>query len=171
MKKVILTAFIFALMLVSGCKKENALVPVMPTDIISEAEAEAVIAEDYDIILEHNAVVDMGNNTYKASYISEPVGAGDPVIVEVTYPSESLSGSEIKKLYFKSYDSRVNKRKIEGVGSEAFIAFPTLNILEEGHLIRITAGSGDTREQLDMLLSLGQTAVDNLRSYLNSNDD
>lgn len=170
MKRALLTVFAICSVFISGCKKDDIPEPVKPTDIISKAEAQAVAGDGYELILEYGAVVDLGNNTYKSSYVSEVLGKGDPIIVEVTYPSETLSRNDIKKIYFKSYDSRVNKREINGIGSEAFVAFPTLNILEDGHFIRITAGSGDTREQLDMLLSLGRTAVGNLQKYLNNDN-
>lgn len=170
MKRTLLAVFVICLVFMAGCKKDVMQESVKPTDIISKTEAQAVVGDGYKLILEYDAVVDSGNNTYKASYISETLGEGDPVIVEVTYPSETLSKNDIKKIYFKSYDNRVNKRKISGVGSEAFVAFPALNILEDGHLIRITAGSGDTREQLDMLLSLGRIAVDNLHKCLDNDN-
>lgn len=166
MKKVFLTAFLLVLVFAGGCKNNKTLEPVKPTNVISLSEAQKAIGDEYELELEYDAVVDLGNNTYVATYISNPLGSGDPVVVEVMYPSEELSGSDIKKIYFSSYDNRVNKRKIKGVGSEAFVAFPTLNILEKGHLIRITAGSGDTKEQLDLLLSLGNIAVNNLHNYL-----
>ncbi len=166
MKKVLLTAITLCFMFVCGCKNNKTSEPVKPTDVISLSEAQAVVGDKYELVLEYDAVVDLGNNTYKATYISNPLGAGDPVIVEVMHPSDEFSGSDIKKIYFSGYDNRVNKRKIKGVGSEAYVAFPTLNILEDGHLIRITAGSGDTKEQLDILLNLGNIAVNNLHNYL-----
>ena len=166
MKNVFLVACAMSLVFAGGCKNNKTLEPVKPTNIISLAEAQTAVGDEYELELQYDAVVDLGDNAYKATYISTQLGAGDPVIVEVMYPSEELSSSDIKKIYFSAYDNRVNKRKIKGIGSDAFVAFPTLSILEDGHLIRITAGSGDTKEQLDLLLALGNVAVNNLHEYL-----
>ena len=168
MKKFLLITFALCMIFIGGCKNKKPLAPIKPTDILSLAEVSSAVGDEYDLELKYGAVLDLGNNTFKATYASNPLGSGDPVIVEVMYPSEELSGSDIKKIYFSAYDNRVNKRKIKGVGSEAFVAFPTLSILEDGHLVRITAGSGDTKEQLDLLLSLGNIAVNNLHEYLDN---
>lgn len=165
MYKLFVILFVISLFTVGCVKVESDPVPVKPTDLISESEAEAAVG-DCDLMLQYDAVLDLGDNEYLASYYAEPLGSVDPVIVSVTCPSKEFTNNEIKKLYTDSYSARDNKRKVRGLGAEAFVAFPTLNIYEEGHLIKITAGSGDTQEQLDLLISLGQTAVKNLHIYL-----
>ena len=169
MHKFFAVLFVLSFFVISGCDdKKVETAPIKPTDIISKAEVEKVL-DGADVILEHGAVVDLGNNVYKASYLPNPLGSGDPVYVTVMYPSNNLSANEIKKIYTDSYSVRDNKKKIRGIGDGAFVAFPSLNIYEDGHLIKITAGSGDTQQQLDLLLELGQIAVKNLHTYLDNN--
>ena len=169
MRKALLLLVAATVCLLFGCSKEkDEPTPVKPTDIISESDAETAVG-GHDLSLEHNAVIDMGNNTLKVSYYPEPLGSFDPVTVVVTYPGGDLTENDIKDLYTESYLLRDNKKKIRGIGAGAFVAFPAISIYEDGHLIKITAGSGDTKEQLDLLLSLGQTAVDNLHKFLEEN--
>ena len=157
---------LISILILCGCSaKKSDVVPVKPTDIISEAEAESALG-GVDLNLEFDAVVDLNNNTYKATYLPDPIGSIDPVIVKVIYPSEELSEGDVKGLYNEAYASRMNKRKIEGIGESAYVAFPSINIFDRGHFITITAGSGDTQKQLDLLLSLGKTAITNLDKYL-----
>lgn len=154
------------ILILCGCSaKKSDVIPVKPTDIISEAEAEFAL-DGVDLNLEFDGVVDLNNNTYKATYLPDPLGSVDPIIIKVTYPSKDLSDGDIKDLYNQSYASRVNKRKIEGIGESAYVAFPSLNIFDRGHFITITAGSGDTQRQLELLLNLGKTAINNLDKYL-----
>lgn len=168
MRIAVFTLITIICVLAGGCGKKTTFYPVMPTDILSEKEVEVAIESEFDYFLEHEAVVDLGNNTYRASYYPDPLGSDDPVIVEVTIPDENLLRSDIKNLYLKSYDSRINKRKIDGVGEDAFVAFPTLTVYDRGYLICITAGAGDTKEQLDTLLTLGQKAIRNFHNYLDN---
>ena len=166
MNKFFSGILLLSVLIIAGCEKKDANVPpVKPTDIISEAEAEFAVGGT-DLSLEFDAVVDLGDNTYKATYLTNPLGGGDPVIVKVVYPSLELTEGDIKTRFNDGYSSRVNKRKIEGIGESAYVAFPTLNIYDRGHIINITAGSGDTQKQLDLLISLGKTAVANLDNYL-----
>lgn len=169
MRKALLMLMAVSVCLLFGCSKnKEELKPVKPTDVISESDAEAAVGGQ-DVFLEHNAVIDMGDNTFKVSYYPVPVGSLDPITVIVTYPGGDLTENDIKDLYTESYLLRDNKKKIRGIGAGAFVAFPNITIYEDGHLIKITAGSGDTKEQLDLLLSLGQTAVDNLHKFLEEN--
>ena len=167
MYKMLVAVMFVTSLLLCGCNDSKELAPVKPTDLISEKEAETAMG-GADLVLEHDAVVNLGNNEFVASYYGEPLGSADPVIVSVIYPSAELSEPQIKEMYTDSYSARDNKKKIRGLGAGAFVAFPTINIYEDGHLIKITAGSGDTKEQLDLLISLGQIAVDNLHTYLHS---
>ena len=166
MRKFFVNLLLIPLLILSGCSKDKSDVPpVKPTDLISETEAEFALGGT-DLSLEFNGVVDLGDNTYKITYLPTPLGSDDPVIVKVIYPSDDLNEGDVKSLYNQAYSSRVNKRKIEGIGESAYVAFPSLNIYDRGHFITITAGSGDTQKQLDLLLNLGKTAVNNLDKYL-----
>lgn len=167
MNKFFVIVLLISAMLMCGCnKKETVIPPVMPTDIITKEDAEAAIGGNYELKLNYDAVVCIDDNSYKASYIAEPIGSGDPVFVTVTSPSESLPESSVKELYKSGYEGRTKKKKVEGLGEEAYIAFPSINIYQNGYYIVITAGSGDTQEQIDLLISLGKTAVENLGMYL-----
>ena len=167
MKNIIyLLIFVFPF-LMGGCSsKKDIIEPIKPTHIISESEAQEITGCD-NLKLEYGAVVDMGENTYKASYLSEPLGEADPVIVTIIYPSETITETDIKEIYEKGYDSRHSKRRIEGIGDRAYVSFPAINILMGGHLIKITAGSGETKEQLETLINLGKRAVNNFELYYN----
>lgn len=151
------------LMLMGCFGGEPKTEPIKPVQLISQSEAEQICGSS--LTLQYGAVVDMGNNTYTASYYSEPVGKADPVIVTVIYPSNEITETAIKQIYEDGYNSRDSKRRIDGIGDDAYVAFPSLSILKGGHLIKITAGSGETKEQLNMLIDLGKKAVENFENY------
>lgn len=160
MKKILLCIVCVLLLSLSGCGEPEVILPAMPQDILSEAELEAAINNEYDLVLKDNTVIDMGGGTYKAVYLSEPIGAGDSVTVMLAQPP--VEGGSLKSRYNEGFDSRIQKKRVENLGEDAYVAFPTIHIYERGYLIEITAGSGDTQEQLDLLLGLGKKAVDNL---------
>ena len=83
MRKFFVNLLLIPLLILSGCSKDKSDVPpVKPTDLISETEAEFALGGT-DLSLEFNGVVDLGDNTYKITYLPTPLGSDDPVIVKL----------------------------------------------------------------------------------------
>lgn len=167
MKKFILIISVIFVVMLGGCKEKIEKSPAIPTNILNESAVASVIGGETEYVLNGNAVVDLGGGAYRAVYLTNPAGKGDSVTVELTQPSDTNS---VKDKYTEGYNARSQKKKVQGVGENAYIAFPSIHILEKGYLITISAGSGDTKEQLDLLVNLGQTACANLDAYLQSEE-
>jgi len=159
------------IMLLTGCGKEAVVIPpVMPTDVITQADADSAAGGKYKLKLNHNAVIELESNIYKAEYLAEPLGSGDPVVVTVTSPYAEITKDDIKEEYKNEYKTRLNKRKVEGLGDGAFLAYPSLYIYQDGYMIEISAGSGNSDEQKELLIELGKKALENLQASLSQYD-
>lgn len=168
MNKILVLYLVLVCCFLGGCSEKYVPASIAPADILTLEDVETAVG-NCEYTLEFDAVVNKDNNTYVLSYLPVNFGAGDPVFVEVTYPYSDIKGESTKKMYDDCYESRVNKQKVEGIGEEAFVAFPSITIYKNRLLLKITAGSGDTKEQLDLLLSLGKLAVKNMDTYLSAN--
>jgi len=165
MKKILIYFAAALVIFTGGCgKKEPEQIPAaMPGDIISEEDAEKAIGNEYDLVLNEDSVYKVDKGIYRAEYLPNPLGKNDPVLIEIVQPGNDSEA--VKEMYDKGYESRTQKRRIEGIGDSAYVSFPTIHIYEKGYLIEITAGSGDTQGQLDLLTKLGKKAVKNLDAY------
>ena len=168
MKKIILVLLMLFAALLGGCKEKAEIPAAMPTDLLSADEVKSAVGDENNYTLDGGAIIDMGGGTYKAVYLTDPIGAGDSVTIELTQPQENVS---VKDKYQKNYDARTQKKKVQGLGESAYVAFPSVHIIEKGYLIDISAGSGDTEKQLELLVRLGKTACEKLDLYLSGDEN
>ena len=132
--KLLLFLIATVMMLLTGCGKEAVLIPpVMPTDIITLADAQNTTDGTYKLKLNYDAVVEISDNVYRAEYLADPLGSGDTVLVTVTSPYGSVTSNDIKEMYKSEYKARLNKKKVEGLGNGAFLVFPSLYIYNDGY--------------------------------------
>ncbi len=168
MKKFSLLMMALSVFFLASCSKNNESAKrVLPTDVITAEQVSQTVGS-YSLSLDGNSVVDMGSNTYKAVFLSNPVGSNPSVTVEITSPGTSLSEQNIEASYEESYEKRAGKQRVQGIGDKAFVAFPYVLFLQDGYKVKISAGEGDTQEQLDLLISLGKLVSENLQNYLDT---
>lgn len=138
------------------------------------AEATAVVTMDnvleivngqYTIELDNSSSV-QENNVSTAAYRAVPNGAGDPVIVKVIEYTNSISPNQIWDDYENTRISRPASEIIEGIGDDAYIAYPSIHVYDRGCEIVITAGSGSDDGQENTLKQLAQKAVANLETIM-----
>lgn len=99
-------------------------------------------------------------------YDSDPVGKGDPVIIELYAPNSYQSESDIRTIFTKKKEKRPKAKDINDFGIEAYIAYPSVNMYRDGYMVVITAGSGAGDEQEALLKSAGTIAAGHLDEYI-----
>ncbi len=163
MKKILFLSFA-CIFLLSGCGKEEVKPLLLPTDIITLEEAQTLIGDSYTLTMKDNAVIE-DENLLSVKYVSEPLGKGDGVFINVLRPDGNHSKNEIKDEFSKSRDKRPNRILVKGLGDDAYISYPTLHLYVNDLYVTITAGSKASDEQADLLVELGKIAEKNIEDY------
>lgn len=140
---------------------------ISPLDLISAEDVYAAINYAYAPVLDGDTCVRDGNKA-TAFFRSEPIGQGDPVIIEITQYSDTVSKENVWYEYDNNRIKRPSAQTIENMGEDAFIAFPSIHVFDKGCYIKITAGSGDTEEQRNALMTLASTAVAKLDAIISA---
>lgn len=100
-----------------------------------------------------------------AEYRPNPAGIGDPVIVKVYQTNQLLSNEDIVNSFNESRDFRSDAFSIDGLGVEAYVAYPSLHYYIDGYHVEITAGSGSDNDQKILLMNLAKITIENLNKY------
>lgn len=138
---------------------------INPLDLLSSEDVYAAIGYAYAPVLDGDTYTRDGNQA-TAYYRSEPIGQGDPVIITITQFSNTVSKENIWYEYDNDRVKRATAEAVADLGEDAFIAFPSIHVYDRGCHIKITAGSGDTEEQRNMLLNLAATATAKLETIM-----
>lgn len=138
---------------------------ISPLDLISAEEIYVAINYAYAPVLDGDTCVRDGNKS-TAFFRSELIGQGDPVIIEITQYSDTVPKEDVWYEYDNDRIKRTSAQTVENMGEDAFIAFPSIHIFDKGCYIKITAGSGNTEEQRNTLMSLAATAVAKLDAII-----
>ena len=94
------------------------------------------------------------------TYFPVELGSADPVTVRIVQSSDTLTPNQVWQEDDAHYNSRQGDiQVVNGIGEDCFIAYPYINIFDRGCYIRISAGSGDSEAQRDMLINLANRAV------------
>ncbi len=136
-----------------------------PTALITPEDVYAATGYAYAPVLDGNTYTRDGN-TATAVYRSEPVGQGDPVIVEVTQYTDTVSKETVWYEYDSERAKRPSAQMVTELGEDAYLAFPSIHIFDRGCHIKITAGSGSGEEQQNMLVNLAVTAVERFEAIM-----
>lgn len=145
--------------------KANEPIPeVNPVEIITPEDVYAAINYAYAPVLDGDTYTRDANKA-TAFYRSEPIGQ-DPVIVEITQYTDSVPKENVWYEYDNDRIKRSSAEAIPELGEDAFIAFPSIHVFDRGCHIKITAGSGNTEEQRNTLLTLAQTAVSRIEAVM-----
>lgn len=138
---------------------------INPIELISAEDVYAAINYAYAPVLEGDTYTRDGNKV-TAVYRSEPIGQGDPVIIEITQYSATVPKETVWYEYDNDRVMRPSAQTVEGLGEDAFVAFPSIHVFDKGCHIKITAGSGCTDEQRNILINLATTATARLEAIM-----
>lgn len=137
---------------------------LMPADILT--------SDNLNSIITYSPVCDTLKSEESEKsilYRSEPIGAGDTVMVEVYQYTDSVSKETVKAKYDADKAARSSAEDIQlEEGYEGFIAFPKVSVYHDGYYVTITAGSGSDDAQKQLLTSTAGMAVENLKTLIGS---
>ena len=153
------------ILLCTACAKVQEMPKLLPTDVISLSEAQSIVGDEYTLVMKDDAVTEIGN-LLTVKYLSEPEGEGDPIFVEV----RSKDGSGLKNEFKKSYEKRTDSILVQGLADEAYITYPSLHMYINDFYVKITAGSGSSDEQAELLVELGKLAEANINAFFEENN-
>lgn len=142
-------------------------VPVVsPTDVLAVSDVAEFVG--YEVVADGD-IIDDGESK-SVVYVSSPKGAKDSVSVKVVQFSDTLSKDEIWNRYENGRVKRSSAEFVEGLGTDAYIAFPSVHIYDRGCEIIISAGSGSDDEQKELLKRIGERAVMNFQRIITVDD-
>lgn len=131
-----------------------------PEKVLTAENVAAVV--DYEPVLEKSKAGKFATALYR----SEPIGAGDVVQVDVCQPAGKRTAEDVEALFLEAQDKRSDAVKLPDLETEAFIAFPSVHILQNSYYIKITAGSGADDAQKALLEKLAGVAVANVKEII-----
>lgn len=171
MKKTLLFTLIICTGLLSACKSEKKVKNkplLLPTDVISlDTACQNYCGEDYTFVMKDDAVKQEGNHLYTA-YITDPLGAGDNIYVDIYITDENNDSNSIKNKFEASKNKRSDFIAVDDLNAEAYITYPTIHLYTNDVYAAITAGSGSDDNQTELLINLGKTALENIEKYASS---
>ncbi len=167
MKKIIfLMILCLGLFTACGRKKEEKRPLLLPTDVVSLNAAQKLVADEYTLVMKNDAVIQEDNKT-AVTYLSDPLGSGDSITIEVYSSDKNNTAENTKDEFLLSKNKRSDFIRVEGLGEDAYITYPSLHIYLNGVYVKITAGSGASESQSDILVELGKIAEKNIENYFN----
>lgn len=168
---IICIAVLCVPVILSGCSPETVLKrEPTPVPIITVNPEELITTVDVSAVAAYVPVQEKSDSdgVETVLYRSEPVGQGDIVKVSVRQYSDSVAKDDIKAEYERAKSLRPKAEVVDGIGDDAYIAYPSVHIYRDGYHVTITAGSGSGDEQKTLLEQLAKTADDRLKDMLGS---
>lgn len=141
-----------------GTPAEKKMPVLSPTDILSAEEA----AEYTGCTMQQDGEIIEENGTKTVVYVSSPKGEVDSVTVKFTQCGENLSEDEVWNRYDTARIRRESAVAVDGIGTDAYVAFPYIHVYDRGCDITIAAGSGSDEGQQALLERIAERAVLNL---------
>ena len=164
MKKVLLLLVLALSLAACGDKKEE-------TEQKPELFAENLItAEKAEELLASEIVksTDKNKNCSVVEYYPEKIGSVPPIIVELYSPGDEKSTAVVNGDFNSRKQMRPSAKKVDGIGSDAYIAYPSLVFYRDGYMVVVTAGTGGEKAE-DILMQTAKIADEKLQEYLNDN--
>ncbi len=173
MKKLLLVVVsIFIMLAVSACGgKENAeqtqktIEQIDPVNVLTANDVYEALNFEYVPVVDGGVIVHE-DNTSKATYVSDPKGQNDSVEVMITQMTDKISAEVVRAQYEESKAKRSDTIEIANLGESAYIAFPSMYVYDRGCIIKITAGSGNSSEQQNLLIALATKAITNFEKLV-----
>lgn len=136
-------------------------VQLKPGELLSAEEVASIAG--YQPVMEET----LARQKSTVVYQSDPVGASDPVIVDVYQYNGRTSEALIRQQYEEWKEKRPSSQEIDGfTGVDAFLAYPSLHLYKDGIHVVITAGSGADETQADLLQRLAVPVLEHLNAFL-----
>lgn len=156
-----------------GKKKEDgaaagSIARLSPDTLLSAQTVSAITGAE--LKMSEEGVVPEGNG-YKVTYVADPIGSADTVSVMVEQFSNTLSADTVWEDYKQYYLPEGDMETVSGIGIEegkgaCNITYPYINVYYRGCYVRISAGSGDSEIQKQLLVNLAANAVTTIRNTI-----
>lgn len=156
MKKILFLLMLMLTLTACGEKKDekNETAGLFAETLITQQNAEELLSTSV------TKTVDGEGKYSSVKYYPEKVGSVPPIIVELY--------SEDGETEFKNRrEKRPSAKKTDGIGEDAYIAYPSLVFRRSGYMAVVTAGTGGEKAE-DMLKKTAEIADKNLREYLDA---
>ncbi|MCX7714223.1 MAG: hypothetical protein N2171_00620 [Clostridia bacterium] len=171
MKKILFAVLnLLSLCILCSCTAANTLQQSTPGPIVYLNPESVFTLENAAAIVNYSPVIDGNiekkNNMTSILYHSEPIGQGDTVRVTVRQYTDAITKQQVKEEYDMMKSMRPKAIKLDNVGEDAYIAYPSVHIYMDGYHIEITAGSGDDDTQKALLEQAAKVACSNAAKIL-----
>lgn len=137
-----------------------------PTMVLSPDDVYEALNYAYVPVIDGGLIYHENGYEHSMTYVSDPKGQGDSVTVKVSQYTDTVPIETIWYSFDDNRQKRSDAENIDGIGEAAYIAFPSIHVYDRGCSIDISAGSGDTDEQKQLLMTLAQKAVVNLENIV-----
>lgn len=143
-------------------------IPVVePSNLLSADEVKEYV--NYDVTVDEESTEKTGAKS--VVYVSNPKGKENSVTVKIIQFSDKLSKDDVWGQYDNGRIKRSSAKTVEGLGSDAYIAYPSIHVYDRGCEIIISAGSGSDQTQEDLLKRMAERAVMNFENIITSDAD
>ena len=140
---------------------QTSWVQLAPSELLSGEEVAAIAG------FVPKAAETLARQKSTVVYESDPIGAQDPVILDVYQYNGRTSVALIRQQYDEWKEKRPEAQEIDGLtGVDAFLAYPSLHLYRDGIHIVITAGSGADEAQAELLQRLAVPVLEHLNTFL-----
>jgi hypothetical protein len=136
----------------------------VPTEVLKLSDVQAAVGSELTYVQEGG--VEKDGNVSTAVYRTEPLGKGDLVRVEIRQLTSQVTREQVRAEYDEMKSKRPSAQNVEGLGDDAYIAYPSIHVYKDGYHLEITAGSGADEAQAALLKNLAQTAMRSLEATL-----
>ena len=136
-----------------------------PVNVLTANDVYEALEFEYVPVVDGGVIVHE-DNTSKAVYVSEPKGKNDSVEIKITQMTDKIDAQSVKAQYDATMAKRSDTIEVANLGESAYIAFPSIYVYDRGCVIKITAGSGNSSEQQNLLMALATKAVTNFEAIV-----
>lgn len=127
--------------------------------------ASAVSATGAELVMADEGIVN-DNGMLTCTYVANPIGSADSVSIGIEQFSDTVTVQQIWNAYEDARVYRSDMEFVQGIGEDCYIAYPFICVYDRGCYIKISAGSGNTEEQKNLLINLASTAAAAIESAI-----
>lgn len=99
------------------------------------------------------------NGMITCTYVANPIGSADSVSIGIEQFSDTVTVKQVWDAYEDARVYRSDMEFVQGIGEDCYIAYPFICVYDRGCYIKISAGSGNTEEQKNLLIKLAESAA------------
>lgn len=141
----------------NGGQEQKAQIAVLTPDMVLPLTA-ASGATGTSLVMSDDGVTD-DNGMLTCTYVADPIGSADPVSIGIEQFSDTVTVKQVWDSYEDARVYRSDMEFVQGIGEDCYIAYPYICVYDRGCYIRISAGSGNTEEQKNLLINLATSAA------------